>query len=81
MTCPVNIQFEEYDDPKLPYWMERGTSQPKLEHKLSKMFPVLGKRKVIIIEREGIKKEKKKSKENGLLGTHPRQNEKLFAAL
>lgn len=54
---PVNIQFEEYDDPKLPYWMEPGTSQPKLEH----MFPVLGKRKVIIIEREGIKKRKKKN--------------------
>lgn len=60
MICPVNIQFEEYDDPKLPYWMQPGTSQPKLEHKLSKMFLVLGKRKVIIIEREGIKKKKKK---------------------
>lgn len=39
--------------------MEPGTSQPGLEHKLSKIFPVLGKRKDIRIGREGIKKRKK----------------------
>lgn len=39
--------------------MEPGTSKPRLEHKLSKIFPVLGKRKNIRIERDK-KKEKKK---------------------
>lgn len=53
------FSFEEHDDLTLPYWMKPGTSQPRLEDMLSKIFQVLGKRKVIKIEREGIKKRKK----------------------
>lgn len=41
--------------------MEPGTSQLQLEHKLSEIFPVWGKRKDIKIERDKKKKRKRMS--------------------